>query len=115
VKLLCLFVLLAAAPVALAQKCLQIHGRAVWYRADGFFAIWHVGTHHIFFPVGTPSVELICRYFDCDTVERQPALFADFTVCPTKPYRKGSAQPVIVTKVERPRVVPDWQPLNGRP
>ena len=97
-----------------SQPCREIRGRAVWYRGDGFFAIWHIRTHHIFFPADKASDDLICQYFDCENGDRQPALFADFTVCPTEPYRAGAAQPVIVTGVRRPRVVPDWPPESSR-
>jgi hypothetical protein len=99
--------LAAFASVSGAQTCFQIHGRAVLYRGDGFFAIWHVGTHHIFFP-DAKSSDLICQYFDCESGDRQPALFADFTICPTKPYISGAAQAATVTAVQHPRVVPDW-------
>ena len=98
---------------ALGETCFQIHGRAVWYRGDGFFAIWHVGTHHIFFPVDQQSTDLICQFFDCKSGDRQPALFADFTVCPTERYQPGAAQPVIVQNVRPPRVVPDWPPPSS--
>jgi hypothetical protein len=113
-KFACLLLLMIAAPVASAQQCFEIHGRAIWYRGDGFFAIWHIGTHHVFFPADQQSVDLICRYFDCESPDRQPALFADFTVCPTKPRRRGAAQPVVVKKVEHPRVVSDWKPAVDR-
>lgn len=93
-----------------AQKCFQIRGRAVLRRGDGFFEIWHVGTDHVFFPADQKSADLICRYFDCVSGDKQPALFADFTVCPTKPYVPGAAQPVIVKKVDHPRVAPEWPP-----
>jgi hypothetical protein len=113
-KLACLLVLMTVAPIASAQNCIQIHGRAVWHTGDGFFEIWHIGTHHIFFPADQQSADLICRYFDCKTPDRQPALFADFTVCPTKSYRRGAAQPVIVKKVQHPRVVSDWARAGDR-
>jgi len=96
------------------QKCFQIRGRAVWYRGDGFFAIWHVGTHHMFFPADKESSDLVCRYFDCVHADQQPALFADFTICPTEEYKPGSAQPAVVKKVERPKVVKDWPPNSAR-
>ena len=92
------------------QKCFDIRGRAVLYRGDGFFAIWHVGTHHIFFPADKASYDLLCDYMDCTTPRKQPALFADMTVCPTKSFKKGWAQPVKVTKIWHDYVVPDWPP-----
>jgi hypothetical protein len=82
------------------------------YRGDGFFAIWHVGTHHIFSPDAN-SAELICQYFDCDSSDREPALYADFTICPTEPYTPGAAQGAKVTAVRRARVVPDWPAPNS--
>lgn len=95
------------------RECFDIHGRAILYRGDGFFAIWHVGTHHVFFPSDKASYDLLCSYMDCDSPRKQPALFADFTVCPTKPFKKGSAQPVLVKKVAHPVVVPEWPPKKG--
>ncbi len=89
---------------------LRFRGRAIDRRGDGFFEIWHVGTHHVFFPANPRSADLICQYFDCDSPDRQPALFADFTVCPTRPYQPGAAQPVIVKGVEHPVVFTDWPP-----
>ena len=108
--LLSFFLFTSLEPASAAETCFPIHRRAVWYRGDGFFAIWHVGTHHNFFIMDKKSADLVCRYFDCVTPSKSPALFADFTVCPTKPYRKGAAQPVIVKKVKHPMVVADWQP-----
>ncbi len=92
------------------NACIAIRGRAIEYRGDGFFAIWHIGTHHIFMPADAHSADLICQYFDCESGDRQPALFADFTVCPTRPYERGSAQPVIVKRIENPIVFTDWPP-----
>ena len=105
---LSLLVLAAVTPPSTAETCFQIRGRAVLSRADGFFAIWHVGTDHRFFLEDEKSSDLVCTYFDCTSTDQSPALFADFTVCPTKPYVRGAAQPVIVKKVEHPRVVQDW-------
>lgn len=92
------------------EKCFQIRGRAILYRGDGVLAIWHVGTHHIFYPVGDKSWDLLCSYMDCKSPRKQPALFADMTVCPTEPFVKGAAQSAIVTKVTHYYVVPDWPP-----
>jgi hypothetical protein len=100
------------ASVVCAEPCTQIHGRAVWYRGNGFFALWHIGTHHIFMPDGK-SEELICQYFDCESGDRQPALFADFTVCPTEPFEDGAAQPATVKEVRNPLVIPDWPPPDS--
>jgi len=106
-------VMLPARAATKVQKCFQIRGRAVLRRGDGFFEIWHVGTSHFFFPADQKSADLMCHYFDCVSGDKQPALFGDFTVCPTKPYVPGAAQPVIVTKVEHPRVVAEWPPASS--
>ena len=100
----------APAKSSQSQSCFQIRGRAILYRGDGFFAIWHVGTHHIFYPADKASADLLCDYMDCTSPRKQPALFADMTVCPTEPYKKGWAQPVVVKKVSHYYVVPDWPP-----
>lgn len=111
---MCLLILLAlVTPAARAQTCFPIRGRAVLYRGDGFFAIWHVGTHHIFYPADHASANLLCRYMDCTATRKQPALFADMRVCPTEPLKKGWAQPVKVTRVWHEHVVPDWRPQKG--
>lgn len=107
IKFLSFILVMTLAPSALAQECFQIHGRAIWYRGDGFFAIWHIGTHHIFSPADKESVDLICRYFDRVSSDKEPALFADFTVCPTEPYVRA-AQSAIVKEVRHPHVVPEW-------
>jgi hypothetical protein len=99
-----------AAQPSQPEKCFPIRGRAILYRGDGFFAIWHVGTHHIFYPADKASADLLCDYMDCTSPRRQPALFADMTVCPTEPYKKGWAQPVVVKSVTHSYVVPDWPP-----
>ena len=70
--ILLLIILLASA--APAQRCVRIRGRAVWYRGDGFFAIWHVGTHHVFFPRDKQSADLICQYFDCESGDSTASL-----------------------------------------
>jgi hypothetical protein len=107
--LLYLALLPSLTPFTAAQECFQIHGRAMEYRGDGFFAIWHIGTHHIFSP-DADSTDLVCKYFDCESGDRQPALFADFTICPSERFVKGAAQLVKVTAVVHPYVIPDWPP-----
>jgi len=110
-----LFVLALMASSMHAETCRRIHGRAIWYRGDGFFEIWHIGTHHIFFPADGSSSDLICKYFDCESGNRQPVLFADFTVCPTLPYKLGAAQPAIVKEVNQAHVISDWpSPRSAR-
>jgi len=87
-----------------AGPCREIHGRAVLYSGDSFLEIWHVGTHHTFFVVDEKSSNLIFGYLHYPESDHQ-ALFADFTLCPTKKYRQGSSQPAIVKRIRNPRVV----------
>ena len=96
------------------QKCFQIRDRAILYRGDGVLAIWHVGTHHIFYPAGDKSWDLLCSYMDCKNPRKQPALFADMTICPTEPFVKGAAQTAIVTQIAHYYVVPDWPPAKHK-
>lgn len=100
----------ALATTGSAQECFQIRGRAVLYRGDSFFSIWHVGTDPIFIPANEASANLVCKYVDCVSGDKQPALFADFTICPTRRYIPGAAQPAIVKAVQHPHVVPEWPP-----
>jgi hypothetical protein len=114
-RTIAIYVALLAAfvPAVQSQKCFDIHGRAVEYRGDGFFAIWHVGTHHSFYLYDNKSADLVCQYFDCESGDRQPALFADFTLCPFERHTAGAAQGAVVKAVEHPRVVTDWPPAKS--
>ncbi|MDR3792011.1 MAG: DUF3828 domain-containing protein [Terracidiphilus sp.] len=107
---LLLLLIAAAAPIGAEEKCVQIRGRAVQYRGNAFFEIWHVGTNHRYFIVDGHSQDLVCKYFDCESPDRQPALFADFTLCPTEPFKQDAAQPATVKNVAHPRVVATWPP-----
>jgi hypothetical protein len=102
----------ALAPLGAEEKCVQIRGRAISWRGNAFFSIWHVGTNHRYFVVDEASQDLVCKYFDCESPSRQPALFADFTLCPTEPFKQEAAQPAIVKGVAHPRVVAIWPPPN---
>jgi hypothetical protein len=37
-------------------------------------------------------------------------LFADFTICPSEPFKPGAAQPAIVKSVKHPHVIAEWPP-----
>ena len=109
-----LLLLTALVTAATPQKCREIRGRAVLRRFDGFFSIWHVGTDHLFMPADKQSADLICKYFDCESGDKQPALFANFEVCPTERFIEGAAQPVIVKRVWNTRVIPEWPPESSK-
>jgi hypothetical protein len=102
--MLCLALQMAFGQPSFAGPCREIHGRAVLYSGDSFLEIWHVGTHHTFFVVDEKSSNLIFGYLHYPESDHQ-ALFADFTLCPTKKYRQGSSQPAIVKRIRNPRVV----------
>ncbi len=87
-----------------AEPCREVHGRAISYSGDGFLEIWHVGTHHTFFVVDEKSTDLILSHLHYPESDHK-ALFADFTVCPTEPYKEGFSQPVIVKQIRNPRLV----------
>jgi hypothetical protein len=100
-------------PVSLAQTCREIHGRAISYSGDGFLEIWHIGTHHTFFVVDKKSSDLILNYLPYLGNDRQNALFADFTLCPTEKYKKGFSQPTIVKRIRNAHVVVDTLRSDG--
>src|SRR6185437_9886697 len=90
--------------VCLAQapnSCTTIHGRLHLYGGDGQLRIWHIGTHHDFTP-DESSWGMVVDWLEerasesdkenhaCPACEND--LYADFLLCPTEPYKKGSVQ-----------------------
>lgn len=100
-----------------AQPCQRIHGRAILYTGDGQLRIWHIGTHHTFRPDERldPGYDFEQSWEKVMNLllggEKAPegfddhALFADFLVCPTRPYREGASQTAIVKNLYHPKVV----------
>jgi hypothetical protein len=101
---LLLFPIVLSSPATLpaAEPCQEIHGRARLYTGDGQLFIWDVGTHHEFWVLDDASWNLIFKYIPEGGGKD---LYADFTLCPTKPYRHGAAQPAVVKSVRRPHLV----------
>ena len=95
-------------PAAFAQEpCQDIHGRARLYIADGKLRIWQIGTKHEFEPADKTSWDKVARYLDNGgSPANQPSLYADFTLCPTQPYKAGSVQRATVKDIQHARVVP---------
>jgi len=94
-------------PTAFAlEPCQQIHGRARIYTADGQLRIWHIGTHHEFEPIDTTSWDKLSKILLPDGLSGTAYdLYADFTVCPTAPFKEGQVQPVIVKNIRHMHVV----------
>jgi hypothetical protein len=110
--LLALFVTL---PLQAADSCFTIHGRAHLYGGDGQLRIWHVGTHHDYEPDDSSwaRVEswLEAGVKDSDKSKyASPAsyayLFADFLICPTEPFKKGSVQQAKIINAQHRHYVP---------
>ncbi|MGD0347014.1 MAG: hypothetical protein ABSA85_09665 [Terracidiphilus sp.] len=101
--LFCLIVLSNSSSLPAAEPCQKIHGRARLYTGDGQLFIWHIGTRHEFWIEDDPSWDLIFKYIPNGGGKD---LFADFTVCPTRPFRKGAAQPATVKEIRNPHLVP---------
>ena len=93
--------ILVAARVYGSEPCRALHGRARFYGGDGQLRIWEVGTHHEYQPddsssgavigwleSGVPKSERTKYVTPASVVD----LYADFSVCPTEPFRKGSVQ-----------------------
>jgi len=98
-----------------AEPCQTIHGRAIYYSADGQLRLWHIGTHHEFQPdayggaTPNPWDKIITLLKAGDTspaAGSNNALYGDFVVCPTKPYRQGAVQPATLQGMSHLRVVP---------
>ncbi|WP_263356429.1 hypothetical protein [Acidicapsa ligni] len=96
-----LLLLLSAMPSHAADACFTIHGRAISYCGDGQLRIWHIGTHHEFQPDDS-SWATVEKWLEAGIREPEksqmacPAgsisLVADFVICPTEPFKKGSVQ-----------------------
>ena len=93
--------LFAIVPTRAADECVTIHGRASLTGGDLNLRIWQIGTHHEFEPdsaswdtvvdwlnAGVPKKDREAYFVPASTVY----LFADFLVCPTEPFKKGSVQ-----------------------
>ncbi len=109
-----LLVALLVSPISAAEPCSVIHGRAHYYCGDGNLRIWHVGTHHMY----TPDESSDSRVMDWleagvkDSDKTKYAcpvgtvdLFADFLICPTEPFKKGSVQKANVKSATHRRYV----------
>ena len=85
------------------EPCQRIHGRAIYYTGDGQLRIWHIGTHHEFEPAykDKASWDLLFQYIDWNS---EKVLYADFTICPTEPYKLGSVQSVRIAKIQNPHI-----------
>ncbi|MGD0628583.1 MAG: hypothetical protein ABR987_04480 [Terracidiphilus sp.] len=108
-RIVCLALLFFSVVPSNAQRCRTIHGRAILYSGDSFLEIWHIGTHHTFFVVDGKSTDLILNYIPYKGDDLGRALFADFLICPTVPYRRGASQETIIKEIRHPRVVPRGQ------
>ena|SRR5579863_2062365 len=102
-------------PLRAAESCFTIHGRAHLYGGDGQLRIWRIGTNHEYEPDDTSwaRVEswLEAGVKDSDKSKyASPAsylnLFADFLICPTEPFKKGSVQRAKVVSSQHRHYVP---------
>jgi hypothetical protein len=99
---LSLLLFLTAFLLQASDSCFTIHGRAHLYGGDGQLRIWHVGTHHEYEPDDGASRARVESWLEAGVKDSDksryaaPAsmvyLFADFLICPTEPFKKGSVQ-----------------------
>lgn len=97
--------LTAVVSVCHGESCEKIRARAVYYSGDSYLEIWRIGADHTFFVVDEKSADLILETMHYNVDRPLQALYGDFTVCPTQPYKEGHAQAAIVKRIENPRVV----------
>jgi hypothetical protein len=101
-------------PSSATESCPTIHGRAHLYGGDGQLRIWQIGTHHEYEPDDS-SWERVRGWLDAGVTEAErslyasPAstvdLYADFVICPTRPFRAGSVQKAKVKSATHRRYV----------
>ena len=95
-------VILASAPSQLyaGELCRFVRGRAHAYGGDGRLRIWEIGTHHEFQPDDSSRAAVI-SWLQARATERESKfvsqislvdMYADFLICPTEPFKKGSVQ-----------------------
>ena len=107
--------ILTTPPAFAAEPCQTIHGRAIYYSADGQFRLWHIGTSHEFEPPQMPgpnpgyepSWDRLMKILLAGSQNPDDhAVFADFVVCPTEPFRDGAVQQAIIKTIRHAHVVP---------
>ncbi len=116
--LLCLS-LIAGCSFCVAQDCMTIHGRAHYYDGDGQLRIWHIGTHHEFEPDNTTWPKVM-KWLEAGVKpadrkrwaapESNLDLYADFRICPTEPFKKGSVQQAKILSATHRRYVTVYPP-----
>ena len=108
--------LVFALPLRAGDACFTIHGRAHLYGGDGNLRIWHVGTHHEYQPDAS-SRESVVSWLEAGVKDPEnvhtaasPAstisMFADFVICPTEPFKKGSVQTAKIVSAQHRVYVP---------
>jgi hypothetical protein len=102
-RLVLLIVLLSPLSLLSTEPCQEIHGRARLCTGDGQLMIWQTGTHHEFWILDDKSWDQI---FKCIPAGGGKDLYADFTLCPTRKFRQGAAQPAVVKSVRHPVLAP---------
>lgn len=111
---LCL-VLASTCSLHAAQGCTTIRGRAHYFDGDANLRIWRIGTHHDFTPADRASWGRVMHWLEqgirpADKRSASPVsevyMFADFRVCPTEPFKKGSVQKATVLSATHRSYVP---------
>jgi len=101
-----------------AQGCTTIHGRAHYFDGDANLRIWHVGTHHDFTPADSASWHRVMHWLQqgirpadkhSAAPESEVYMFADFRICSTEPFKKGSVQEARVLSATHRHYVPAEQ------
>lgn len=104
---LLIFLACSVPKASVMEPCVQIHGRARLYTADGQLRIWHIGTHHEFEPLDKASwYKLLVILLPKGVSGTQYDLFADFTHCPTQPFKQGWVRPAEVRVTLHEHVIP---------
>lgn len=96
------------------EPCRVIRGRAHLYGGDGRLRIWEVGTHHEYQP-DSSSWDNVVKWLEEGVPESEMSkyasapslvyLYADFMICPTEPFQKGSVQQAKIKSAAHRRYV----------
>jgi hypothetical protein len=80
-----------------------IHGRLSCYNGGSTYRIWVIGSKRMLYVAGdrTPAIERLNKYFTDSDSWFTHDIFADFTVEPLAPDKKGYMRPVRVIAIKR--------------
>jgi hypothetical protein len=94
----------------------SIHGRLSCYNGGSTYRIWIIGSKRMLYVDGdrTPAIERVNKYFTDTHSWFTHDIFADFTVEPLAPDKKGHMRPVRIVGIKRVVITKDGKVIARR-